>query len=309
MQMVYLPDLLFLIETEQNDDYVRDVGVQLGYDHMQIVSPQGLSGGLVVLWKNFFSVSCISFDSRLVDLQVDYKAFQFYLSCVYGHPIPSQRNHLWEKLQRIATTRHGPWMMCGDFNEILSNAEKRGGRIRAESSFRNFRLMLQVCDMQDLNYKDNMFSWVGNTRDGIVECCLDRVMANSEWRQAFPASETEFLEIAESDHRPLIIYIEYEERRKRGQFRYDKRLAQEEDFVDTVKNFWHHKCSHVQDLRVQLRLCRTEMAKWKRRNRLNPAEDIQIIRAELDRAIRDPRVAAWQIRKLRTDLNKAYYNE
>ncbi|CAA7047598.1 unnamed protein product [Microthlaspi erraticum] len=297
------------METKQSDDYVRDVGVQLGYDQMKIVSPQGLSGGLVVFWKNFVSVSCISFDSRLIDIHVEYKAFQFYLSCVYGHPIPSQRNHLWEKLQRIAVHRLGPWMMCGDFNEILSNAEKKGGRIRSESSFRNFRLMMETCDMQDIRSKGNPFNWVGNTRSGIVECCLDRVLANSEWRRLYPASETKFLDIAESDHRPLLVIIEYEERIKRGQFQYDKRLCQEEDFVETVRHFWKHKSSHIQDFSVKLKVCRTEMAKWKRRHRFNSAEDIQTIRTQLDRALRDPTVAAWEIRSLRANLNKAYHNE
>ncbi|CAA7056111.1 unnamed protein product [Microthlaspi erraticum] len=289
---------------KKTDDYVRDIGVQLGYDQMKIVSPNGLSGGLVVFWKNCVSVSCISSDSRIVDLQVDYKAFQFYLSCVYSHPIPSQTHYLWEKLQRLAATHNGLWMMCGDFNEIISNLEKRGGRIRAESSFRNFKRMREVCDMQDNKSKENPFSWVGNTRDGIVECCLDRVMANSEW-----ISETEFLDIGESDHIPMIMSIEYVERIKKGQFRYDKRLVQEEDFVNTVKDFWTNRTAQIQDLMVKLKNCRTEMAKWKRRHWFNAAEDIQLIRGLLDRAVRDPNVSVWELRKLRSDLNRAYRNE
>lgn len=108
MQRLYHPDLLFLIETKQDNNYVRDIGVYLGFDHMILVSPVGLSGGLAVFWKSFLSVSCISSDSRLVDLLIEYQSFQFYLSCVYGHPVPKERHILWEKLQRIATTRLGP---------------------------------------------------------------------------------------------------------------------------------------------------------------------------------------------------------
>jgi len=77
IQRVYQPDLLFLVETKQCDDYVRDVGAQLGYNQMKIVSPQGLSGGLVVLWKDYVSVCCISADVRLVDLHIEYKSFHF----------------------------------------------------------------------------------------------------------------------------------------------------------------------------------------------------------------------------------------
>jgi len=120
--------MLFLVETKQQDDYMRDLGVSLGFNDMCLVSPRGLSGGLAVLWQNHVSVQVISHDVRLVDLHVEYKSFNFYLSCVYGNPLPSERHHLWEKLQRISANRTGPWMMCGDFNEILQVSEKKGGR-------------------------------------------------------------------------------------------------------------------------------------------------------------------------------------
>ncbi|CAA7037519.1 unnamed protein product [Microthlaspi erraticum] len=241
---------------------------------MKIVSPQGLSGGLVVLWKDYVLVSCISVDVRLVDLHVEYKSFQFYLSCVYGNPMPSLRHCLWEKLQRIATSRQGAWMMCEDFNEIVSNAEKWGGRLRAQSSFRDFKQIMNICDMKDIQHK-----------------------------------ETEFLDMAESDHRPMIVTIAYEERRRRYQFRYDKRLTDHDDFVNTVKHHWVNCLSHIDDLSTKLGLSRKEMSKWKRRNRFNAAEEIQIIRSKLDKALRDHQVLNTEIKKLRSDLNRAYYNE
>ncbi|CAA7017886.1 unnamed protein product [Microthlaspi erraticum] len=149
---VYLPDMLFLVETKKVDDYVRDIGSQLGYDQMKIVSPQGLSG--------------------------------------------------------------------------------------------------------------------------------------------------EFLDLAQSDHRPLIVSIEYEGRVKRGQFRYDKRLAQDEDFVQTVVNFWTNRNQVHLEFSSKLKRCRREMAKWKRRHRVNAAEDIQMIHSQLDMALRDPHRASWEIKKL-----------
>lgn len=153
MQRVYLPNMLFLVETKQKNDYVRDVGVILGYDDMCIVAPQSLSGGIVVYCKNHVSVQRIFTDARLVDLYVEYKSFHFYLSCIYGNLIPKFRHLLWEKLQRISVSRTEPWMMCGDFNEILKPIEKRGGRVRNEGSSKDFKLMMQICDMQDLQHK------------------------------------------------------------------------------------------------------------------------------------------------------------
>ena len=50
----------FLVETKQQDDYMRDLGVSLGFNDMCLVSPRGLSGGLAVLWQNHVSVQVIS---------------------------------------------------------------------------------------------------------------------------------------------------------------------------------------------------------------------------------------------------------
>ena len=72
---------------------------------MVLVPSDGLSGFLAVFCKSYVFVSCISSNSRLVDLAVQYKSFKYYLSCVYGHPVPKFRNQLWERLQRITVNR------------------------------------------------------------------------------------------------------------------------------------------------------------------------------------------------------------
>ncbi|KAL0701381.1 hypothetical protein Bca4012_057503 [Brassica carinata] len=226
-------------QEQENGDPIDRGAVGPVPPKMVLVSPQGLGGGLAVLWKNYVSVSCISSDVRLVDLYVEYKAFKFYLSCVYGNPIPKYRHHLWERIQRIAVSRVGPWMICGDCNEITDPSEKRGGRLRTLNSSKDFNNMLQVCDMKDLKFKGNPFSWVGRRRNEVIECCLDRVLVNTEWLNQYPNSETEYLEIAESDHRPMIITIDYQQKRKKGWFCYDKRLYEQESFVDTVTEAWN----------------------------------------------------------------------
>ena len=308
MQRLYLPDMLFLIETKQKNDYVRDIGVYLGYDHMILVPPEGLSGGLVVLWKDYVSVSCVSSDVRMIDLQVQYKAFQFYLSCIYGHPNPKYRHHLWERLQRLAISRTGAWMICGDCNEITSPEEKKGGRVRSLSSVQNFNTMIQICGMEDLQFKGNQFSWVGRRRTEVIECCLDRVLVNSEWKQRYPISETEYLELAESDHRPMIISIDYQARARKGMFRYDKRLFEEHDFVEVISDAWQHTDT-MEGWSSKLDFCRRKMIQWKRENKTNSAVRIQELRGHIDQALRNNTVTIECIQELRVQLNKAFRDE
>ncbi|CAN6897163.1 unnamed protein product, partial [Brassica oleracea] len=71
-----------------------------------------------------------------------------------------------------------------------------------------------------------------------VECCLDRTMATTEWFDMFLASQTEFLEIGESDHRPLITYISADREVPRRRFRFDSRMIDKDGFKDSVFKGW-----------------------------------------------------------------------
>lgn len=69
-------------------------------------------------------LSIKSSDKNLVDCFVQFGDFKFFLTCVYGEPATEGRSVVWEKLSGIGRRRMEPWVIIGDFNEILSNEEK-----------------------------------------------------------------------------------------------------------------------------------------------------------------------------------------
>ncbi|CAA7042888.1 unnamed protein product [Microthlaspi erraticum] len=213
---------------------MRDLGCELGFLNYVTVPPVGRSGGLALFWNQSVNLSVDFLSPNLVDCYVQCNGFSFYLSFVYGHPETRLRNDLWERLERYGTTRREPWFILGDFNEILGNHEKVGGRVRPEVSFHDFRRMVRTCAFTDLKSIGDRFSWAGQRGDHYVSCCLDRTMANSEWHLQFPSSETHFLELGESDHRPLVTFIEDTTEERKGMFMYDSRLHNKEGFQEAV---------------------------------------------------------------------------
>ena len=310
---MYLPDIICLLETKQQDDYVRDVGAQLGFPFSSIVTPVGVGGGLVVYWKQSVQVSVLSQSCNLIDCKVISNEVSFYLSFVYGHPNPAFRHHTWERLMRCGLTRRNePWFTLGDFNEIAGNHEKIGGRIRPKASFQDFRDMRRTCGFQDLQTLGNRFSWIGQRGNHRVQCCLDRTMATSTWFDKFPASQTEFLEIGESDHRPLVTYIETEQVEPRRVFRFDSRMIDKDGFHDTVKRGWKGT-GQMQLLRIplaqRLSRCRQHISVWKRHNRSNAEEKIGFLRRRLDQAMVSDTRTQQERAELKEELNQAYLEE
>ena len=65
---------------------------------------------------------------------------------------------------------------------------RRGRKLRLESSFLPFQIMLENCGMLDFPYKENSFSWMGKRQSGKVKCKQDRAVANEECHTLFTYS-------------------------------------------------------------------------------------------------------------------------
>lgn len=137
-------------------------------------------------------------------------------------------------------------------------------------------------------------------------------MGNSKWFAEFPASETEFLDIGESDHRPLVTFIAREKEQPRRMFYYDSRMTNKEGFKETVSRGWSGSGqTRFLDVSFSQRInrCRKQISLWKRSNRCNTVEKIQILRKRLDIATTSNAVSLQDTNTIKEELNQAYLEE
>lgn len=146
------------------------------------------------MWKNTVNIDFKFVDKNLVGFCVQFGKDSFFVSCVYGHHVKSDRPKLWEWLTRIGAFRKDPWCMFGDFNEIRNNDEKIGGPRRSDSSFQDFNDMLEIGEMSELPSARNSFTWGGQRGTLSIQSKLDRCFGNKRWFQLYPASNQVFLD-------------------------------------------------------------------------------------------------------------------
>ncbi|KAI9076371.1 hypothetical protein K1719_041606 [Acacia pycnantha] len=72
-------------------------------------------------------------------------------TAVYANPNEHQRIRLWDLLNEIANNVEEPWMLAGDFNEIKSPMEQKGGGRTSEVRCRRFQAWIQECNLIDLD--------------------------------------------------------------------------------------------------------------------------------------------------------------
>lgn len=93
----------------------------------------------------------------------------------------------WGEIQSIRSEAELPWLVVGDFNEALTNNEKKGGCINPERQMDNFRQVLADCGLRDLNFVGAPFMWInGHEGEHLICECLDCCLANNSWWNLYP---------------------------------------------------------------------------------------------------------------------------
>ncbi|KAL5779494.1 hypothetical protein ACOSQ2_010231 [Xanthoceras sorbifolium] len=155
----HLPDIIFLSETISSQIQMEKLRVKFGFVGKLVVEKEGRSGGLGLFWSNKVYVSLLSFSRFHIDVRVQShfgKNWRFI--GFYGHPDASQRMHSWTLMRRLHSMYQLPWLIAGDFNEIIYSFEKIGGLIRFARLMSDFRDVLDDCALEDLGFRGNQFT-------------------------------------------------------------------------------------------------------------------------------------------------------
>jgi hypothetical protein len=178
----------FLSETHLTKARAETIQRKLLFDHMIMSESDGRSGGLLLLWRNDLNVTSSTEHTNYLDICIDEDSNAGWrITGIYGEP-SSERKHLtWDYIRDLHGRKDLPWMMLGDFNEILSNTEKEGGNLRPQRCMQGFRDALYNSELDDMGFQGDIFTWRrgGFEKDGIepfpirggVTCSLWQVLS------------------------------------------------------------------------------------------------------------------------------------
>lgn len=99
-----------------------------------------------------------------------------------------------------------PWLVFGDFNEILWASKKLGGPQRNSTSMVDFRETITNLRLLDLGYTGYRYTWSnGRSGDANVQVCLDRALGTQQWKTRFPMYSVHHKIRFCSDHAPITV--------------------------------------------------------------------------------------------------------
>ncbi|CAA7020161.1 unnamed protein product [Microthlaspi erraticum] len=317
------------METKNQSEFVLKELHSLAYNSNFIVPPHGHGGGgLALFWNEKVKVEILSSCDNFIDTHITYKRSFMLLSPManqttqreekYGKrsltwgkqetvPDHTKRREIWEKISDLGETRDSPWFLTGDCNEILANTEKQGGPRRSEASFGDFREFLSKNDLYDIQHTGNSLSWRGTRNTHLIHSRLDRALSNSAWTEVYPTGRSIYLPFEASDHRPIITFFEPVLQKKRGLFRYDRRMKSNEIIKKLVAKAWKHNPEATVEQRISR--CRKEIAMWNRQYHQNSKRAIEEKKQQLEEAMSARIADENRIQSINALLRAAYKEE
>ena len=125
-------------------------------------------------------------------VKVQSPSVSFLLTAVYTPPQFHKRKFFWEYLQNLALHVSLPWVLLGDFNDMISDEEKLGGLPVNRTRMSAFRNCMDNCGLIDLGFHGPRYTWTNKSPcwHTTIREWLDRGLGNAEWATLFPTAES-----------------------------------------------------------------------------------------------------------------------
>lgn len=180
----HCPANMIISETKLCGDRAQGIIDRLPLDGAIVANSFGRSSELWLLWDSE-QVELIELSSTEQEIHAIVSStanYPWLLSAIYASPRLVERRLLWDNLETMAGLHSLPWVIAGDFNEVLMNGDKFGGNAVSISRALRFQDCLNVCNMIEIGFAGPQFTW-SNHRPltQLVQKRIDRVFVNPGW--------------------------------------------------------------------------------------------------------------------------------
>lgn len=231
-------DIMGVLETKLEVSRIKRVMRNKFYGFRQINNfNMHDAGRILILWNPLkIGLEVVECTQQAIHCLATCKvtSFTFNVSFVYAFHTVVTRRPLWNNLMDLNISL--PWLILGDFNNVLKFDEKCNGLEVTPYEIRDFENACLHTGLTDLRSTGCFYTWTNNT----MWSKLDRAMVNEIWLQNSGLGFAEFLPSGcNSDHSPCIVSFLDRNGNSRRPFRFFNMWANHDNFLEVVDRGWN----------------------------------------------------------------------
>ncbi|CAH9133147.1 unnamed protein product [Cuscuta epithymum] len=162
VDMIHLkrPKLVFLMETFCNSSKIEMVRKKTGMHAGFGVDSIGHRGGIALLWEDGVHVDVRDSSPNFIDawVRMEDEKPTWRFTGFYGFPERHRRRESWELLRLLSSRSQLPWLVMGDFNDILFASEKKGRVPHPPWLLRGFRDAVYGSGLHNVSFEGYQFT-------------------------------------------------------------------------------------------------------------------------------------------------------
>ncbi|KFK22273.1 hypothetical protein AALP_AAs69811U000200 [Arabis alpina] len=172
----------------------------------------------------------------------------FTVAFIYARNRRLERVPLWNSLKDLAaspTMHNRPWLVMGDFNQVISLSEVYSLLPSTVCMQRmdDFQDCLSSTGLFDLAPRGNFFTWTNNSPDNPKARKLDRALVNEKWQEEFPDSNAFFDVPGDSDHSPILVTLTNALGTRKSRFNFFSFFTSHPEYIELMDAAWN--CSII----------------------------------------------------------------
>jgi hypothetical protein len=164
--------------------------------------------------------------------------FKFWLTAIYALNQLDRRKILWQELIAVHSNQQGPWILLGDFNNVVKSMDRIGGSLVTEHEFADLRDMMYCTGLFEKDSIGDYYTWTNKHTVGTIYSRIDHVFGNLEWLQANSHMQLEILPPSVSDHSLLCLRDSEPREARSTNFKFTNSVIHIAGYHDVVNHSW-----------------------------------------------------------------------
>ncbi|KAH0696290.1 hypothetical protein KY290_013643 [Solanum tuberosum] len=182
----------------------------------------------------------------------------FCLVVVYGLHTIHDRLQLWEYLKQKVVNTQEPLICMGDFNAVLTGADRINGNLVQEMEIKDFNELMIYAGMTELKAIGREYTW----SNGCICSKIDRAIVNAEWMLNMNQVEISVMQPGTSDHSRLSLELDSNMRGNHKAFKFFNCIAAHPDFLSKHIQEITRDPSAVAQYRQHEKELQIQLEKW-----------------------------------------------